>query len=770
MIRKQEALEYHSKGRFGKIEVISSKPCATQRDLSLAYTPGVAEPCKEIYATPEDVYRYTAKGNLVAVVSNGTAVLGLGNIGPLASKPVMEGKGVLFKRFADIDVFDIELDSNNPDEIINVVKTLEPTFGGINLEDIRAPECFHIEEELKKIMNIPVFHDDQHGTAIISGAALLNALELAGKKIDQIKVVFCGAGAAGIACAKFYERLGVLRKNIVLVDTKGVVFKGRTEGMNPYKEYFAVDTEARTLADAMKGADVFCGVSVKDVITKEMLKTMADNPIVFAMANPDPEISYEDALAARSDIIMATGRSDYPNQVNNVLGFPFIFRGALDVRASAINDEMKIAAAHALANLAKEDVPDSVIRAYGGKRIEFGREYIIPKPFDSRVLLWEATAVAKAAMDSGVARKPIKDFEAYRDSLEARLGKSREVMRFFIHKAQTEPKRIVFPEGEEEKILRAAHIIVDEKIAQPILLGSRTLIRQRIADLGLDLDGIEIINPSKSERLDAYITTYYTKRQRKGITRTDAEHQVKTHNIFGMLMVDRGDADGLISGLTQHYPETVRPALQIIGKKEGVNKIAGLYMLVFKNQTLFIADATVNIEPTAEELAEIALLTAEKVRQLDFEPRIAMLSFSNFGSTKHPLVEKVQRAVSIVKQRDPHLMIDGEMQADTAVSPEIINELYPFSTLKNGANVLICPDLTSANIAYKLLSRLADATAIGPMLMGIRKPVYLLVPGFEVNDIVNITAMAVYEAQRIGQESGAALPRFIQEMKAIEQH
>ncbi|MBI4547933.1 MAG: NADP-dependent malic enzyme [Ignavibacteriae bacterium] len=757
MIRKQEALDYHSQGRAGKIEVVSTKPCQTQRDLSLAYTPGVAEPCKEIAVIPEEVYKYTAKGNLVAVVSNGTAVLGLGNIGALAGKPVMEGKGVLFKRFADIDVFDIELDSQNPDEIIKTVKMLEPTFGGINLEDIKAPECFYIEEELKKIMNIPVFHDDQHGTAIISGAALLNALELARKRIDEIKVVFSGAGAAGIACAKFYERLGVKRKNMLLVDTKGVVYAGRTEGMNAYKEYFVVETDERTLADAMKGADVFCGVSVKGIVTKEMIKSMADNPIVFAMANPDPEITYEDATAVRDDIVMATGRSDYPNQVNNVLGFPFIFRGALDVRATAINDEMKVAAAYALANLTKEDVPDSVIRAYGGRRIEFGRDYIIPKPFDPRVLLWEATAVAKAAMDSGVARIPIKDFEAYRDSLEARLGKSREVMRFFIHKAQHEPKRIVFPEGEEEKILRAAHIIVDERIALPILLGSRTLIRQRIQDLGLNLDNIEIINPSKSEKLDAYITAYYTKRQRKGITPFDAERQVKTHNIFGMVMVDNGDADGLISGLTQHYPDTVRPALQIIGKKDGVQRIAGLYMLVFKNQTIFIADATVNIEPTAEDLVEIALLTAEKVKQFDIEPRIAMLSFSNFGSTKHPLVDKVQEAVAVVKQRAPQLKIDGEMQADTAVSPEVLNELYPFSSLKGGANVLICPDLTSANIAYKLLTKLGGATAIGPMLLGIKKPVYLLVPGNDVNDIVNITAMAVVEAQKgsNGQEGSS---------------
>ena len=748
MIRKQEALEYHAQGRRGKIEVVSSKSCATQRDLSLAYTPGVAEPCNEIYNNPDDAFLYTAKGNLVAVISNGTAVLGLGDIGPLAGKQVMEGKGVLFKRFADIDVFDLELNSHDPDEIINTVKMLEPTFGGINLEDIKAPECFHIEEELKKTMNIPVFHDDQHGTAIISGAALLNSLELVNKKIEDVRVVFSGAGAAGIACAKFYERLGVQRKNILLVDTKGVVYNGRKEGMNPYKAYFAAETEARTLFDAMRGADVFCGVSIKDIVTKEMLKSMADQPIVFAMANPDPEITYDDAIAARDDVLMATGRSDYPNQVNNVLGFPFIFRGALDVRAKAINDEMKVAAAFALSKLTKEDVPDSVTRAYGGKKIEFGKDYVIPKPFDPRVLLWEATAVAKAAMDSGVARNPIVDFEAYRDSLEARLGKSREVMRFFIHKAQSAPKRIVFPEGEEEKILRAAHIIVDEKIALPVLIGSRTLIHQRIEDMGLNLDGIEIINPSKSSKLDEYITSYYSKRQRKGITRIDAERQVKTHNIFGMVMVDRGDADGLISGLTQHYPDTVRPALQIIGKEEGVNKIAGLYMLVFKNQTLFIADATINIDPSPEDLAEIALLTAEKVRQLNIEPKIAMLSFSNFGSTQHTLAEKVRHAVRLVKKEMPNLVIDGEMQADMAVVPEILNELYPFNTLRERANVLIFPDLTSANVSYKLLSRLAGATAIGPILLGIRKPVYLLVPGNDVNDIVNMTAMAVFEAQQ----------------------
>jgi malate dehydrogenase (oxaloacetate-decarboxylating)(NADP+) len=752
MIRKQEALDYHSQGRRGKIEVVSSKSCQTQRDLSLAYTPGVAEPCREIEKNPEDAYLYTAKGNLVAVVSNGTAVLGLGDIGALAGKPVMEGKGVLFKRFADIDVFDIELNSHNPDEIIRTVQMLEPTFGGINLEDIKAPDCFYIEESLKKTMNIPVFHDDQHGTAIISGAALLNALEVVKKKIDKVKVVFSGAGAAGIACAKLYEKLGVKRENMMLVDTKGVVYKGRKEGMNPYKEYFAVDTNARTLADAMKGADVFCGVSVKDIVTKAMVKSMADGPIVFAMANPDPEITYDDAVSVRDDIIMATGRSDFPNQVNNVLGFPFIFRGALDVRSSTINDEMKIAASHALATLTKEDVPDSVIRAYGGKRIEFGKDYIIPKPFDPRVLLWEATAVAKAAMDTGVARKPLADFEAYKDSLEARLGKSREIMRFFIHKAQKSPKRIVFPEGEEEKILRAAQIIVDDNIGQPILLGSRTLIKQRIKDLGLDLGGVEVVNPSKSPKFDEYVTAYYKMRQRKGTTRFEAERQMATHNVFGMMMVQRGDADGLISGLTQHYPATVRPALQIVGTREGVKRIAGLYMMIFKNQTIFIADATVNIEPTAEDLAEITLLTAEKVKQFNIEPKIAMLSFSNFGSTDHPLATKVRTAVDLVKKRAPHLMVDGEMQADTALMPEMLSEIYPFSPLQGGANVLICPDLTSANIAYKILKCLGGAVAIGPILMGIKKPVYLLVPGNDVSDIVNITAMAVFESQRQREE------------------
>lgn len=750
MIRKQDALDYHSSGRPGKIEVISSKPCSTQRELSLAYTPGVAKPCLEIEANPDDVYKYTAKGNLVAVVSNGTAVLGLGNIGAAAGKPVMEGKGVLFKRFADVDVFDIELNTENPDEVIKVCELLEPTFGGINLEDIKAPECFYIEETLKKTMKIPVFHDDQHGTAIISGAALINALEIQKKKIGDVKVIFSGAGAAGIACAKLYEKLGVKRENILLVDTKGVVYKGRTEGMNPYKEYFAVDTKKRTLEDAMKGADVFCGVSAKGILSKEMVKSMSDNPIIFAMANPDPEITYDDAKSVRDDLIMATGRSDYPNQVNNVLGFPFIFRGALDVRASTINDEMKIAASLALANLAKEDIPDSVLQVYGTNRIEFGKEYIIPKPFDPRVLTWVAPAVAKAAMETGVAQRPIQDFEQYIDCLEGRLGKSHQVMRFFIHKAQNEPKRIVFPEGEEDKILRAAQIIVDEKIAKPILLGDKVNIEKRISELGLHMESnlLEIIKPSKSPAFGNYVENIYNQRMRKGLTRKEAERMVKTNNIFGMLMVSTGEADGLISGLTKHYPDTIRPALQIIGKEEGVHSIAGLYMLIFKNRTIFISDPTVNINPDSEQLAEIAMLSANTVRNLDIIPTVAMLSFSNFGSTRHPLTDKVRKAVEIVKDKMPDLMIEGEMFADIALKPDLLNEIYPFSNLKEEANLLICPDLTSANIAYKLLIALGGATAIGPILMGIKKPVYLLTQECFVDDIVNITAMAVYEAKR----------------------
>ena len=746
MIRKQDALDYHSQGRKGKIEVVATKPCATQRDLSLAYTPGVADPCNEIVKDKENAYLYTAKGNLVAVVSNGTAVLGLGNIGALAGKPVMEGKGVLFKRFADIDVFDIEVNSENPDDVIKVVKLLEPTFGGINLEDIKAPDCFYIEETLKKEMGIPVFHDDQHGTAIISGAALLNALEIVGKDISKVKVVYNGAGAAGIACAGLYLNLGVRRENIMMCDTKGVIYKGRKEGMNPYKEKFAVDTKLRTLAEAMKGADVFVGVSVKDAVSKEMVKSMNDKPIVFAMANPDPEITYNDAKSVRDDLIMATGRSDFPNQVNNVLGFPFIFRGALDVRATAINMEMKIAACHALADLAKEDVPESVSRAYGNETFHFGTNYIIPKPFDPRVLLWEATAVAKAAIDSGVAKTKI-DIEEYRERLEARLGKSREVMRTIINKAKGKPKRIVFPEGEHEKILRASQILIDEKIAHPILLGREEEIKKKAEHLNLDLGKIEIINPVRSAKFDSYAAELHNLRKRNGITLVEARGMLHNPNIYGSVMVHMNDADGLVSGLTLHYPDTIRPALQIIKKRDDLNKVSGLYMMIIKEKVFFFADATVNISPSAEDLAEIAICSADLARRVNIEPRVAMLSFSNFGSTKHPFSEKVKQATEIVKKKRPDIAIDGEMQADTAVVPEIVKSTYPFCEIKEWANVLIFPDLQSGNIAYKLMQRLGGAEAIGPILMGMKKSVHVLQREAEINDIVNMASIAVVDAQ-----------------------
>ncbi|MCI0511914.1 NADP-dependent malic enzyme [candidate division KSB1 bacterium] len=748
MSLKTDTLEYHSRGRRGKIEVIPSKPCVTQRDLSMAYTPGVAQPCLEIEKNPELAYQYTTKGNLVAVVSNGTAVLGLGNIGALAGKPVMEGKGVLFKRFADIDVFDIELNTLDPDEVIKAVQLLEPTFGGINLEDIKAPECFYIEETLKKTMNIPVFHDDQHGTAIISGAALLNALELVNKQIDQVVVVVNGAGAAGIACANLYVKLGVRVENILMCDSKGVIFKGRTDGMNPYKERYANDTKARSLADAMKGADVFCGVSVADCVTEEMVRSMAAKPIIFAMANPDPEIPYNVAKAVRKDLIMATGRSDFPNQVNNVLGFPFIFRGTLDVRARAINDEMKIAASHALANLTKEDVPDSVCRAYGLERITFGPEYIIPKPFDPRVLLWEAPAVAKAAMETGMAQQPV-DLGKYREQLEARLGKSREIMRVVINKAQQTPKRVVYPEGEETKILRAVRIVLDEKIATPILLGRREVIEAKIKELQLDIEPneITIIDPATSPKFEAYCENYYQMRQRKGRTWLEAHELMAQPRVFAPMMLHMGDADCEIIGLTFHYPDALRPAIRIIKKRCNVQKIAGMYILIFKNSVICCADTTVNIEPTAEELADIALLTAETAKRFNIEPRIAMLSFSNFGSVEHPLSLKVKKATEILKSKAPDLMVDGEMQADTAVVPELVEQDFPFSTLKGGANVLIFPDLQSGNIAYKLLMRIGGAEAIGPILMGLQKSVHVLQRSCEVSDIVNMTAIGVVETQ-----------------------
>ncbi|MGO9256374.1 MAG: NADP-dependent malic enzyme [Bryobacteraceae bacterium] len=750
-IRPEDALEYHSASPAGKLSVTPTKPCRTQRDLSLAYTPGVAVPCLEIERDPALAYKYTAKGNLVAVVTNGTAVLGLGNIGALAGKPVMEGKAVLFKRFADIDVFDIELGTEDPKDIIRTCQVLEPTFGGINLEDIKAPECFEIEEELRRTMKIPVFHDDQHGTAIISGAGLLNALEISGKNIASIKVVFNGAGAAAISCAAHYVRMGVRPENILMCDTKGVIYEGRTQGMNPYKARYAAKTEARTLTDALVGADVFFGLSIGGCVTAEMIKTMAPNPVIFALANPDPEIAYDVALAARPDAIVATGRSDYPNQVNNVLGFPFIFRGALDVRATTINDEMKLAATRALASLAKQDVPDSVLRAYGVDRMEFGREYIIPKPFDPRVLIWEASAVAQAAMDTGVAQQPI-DIVQYREELERRLGKAHEMMRGMIHKAQKDPKRIVFTEGEEGKILRACQILIDEKIASPILLGDESKIRAKAQELRLTLNGARMVDPRQFARLPEYTEEFFSLRQRKGITRREAEQLVLNPTTFGSLMLRLGDADALIGGLTTHYPDTIRPALQVIDVRPELRRVAGVYVLITpKGDIYFLADATVNIEPTAEDLAEIAIMAAEKARRFNQEPRVAMLSFSNFGSTRHPLSDKVRLAVDLVRRRAPGLMIDGEMQADTAVVPQIIEETYPFSTLKGGANVLVFPNLEAGNIAYKLLQRIGGAELIGPLLTGLSKPVHVLQRGSEVNDIVHVAAVAVVDAQEIGK-------------------
>ncbi|HXV61441.1 MAG TPA: NADP-dependent malic enzyme [Vicinamibacteria bacterium] len=745
MIRKQEALDYHSRGRRGKIEIRPTKPTSTQHDLSLAYSPGVAEPCLEIHANPEEVFTYTTKANLVGVVSNGTAVLGLGNIGPLAAKPVMEGKGVLFKRFADIDVFDIELATSDPDELIRVVKALEPTFGGINLEDIKAPDCFYIEETLKQELDIPVFHDDQHGTAIISGAALLNWLEITEKDIAHVKVVINGAGAAGIACAELIENLGVAHDNIVMCDSKGIVYRGRSEGMNRYKERYAVSTRMRSLEDAMAGADVFMGVSVKDAVSKKMVASMNARPLVMAMANPDPEISWDDAMSVRDDLVMATGRSDYPNQVNNVLGFPFIFRGALDVRARAINMEMKMAATRALAELAREDVPDSVMKAYGVESMRFGPNYIIPTPFDSRVLTWEASAVAKAAMETGVARIEI-DIDAYREKLEARLGRGREVMRYVLGRAKQQRKRIVFPEGEEIKILRASQRLVDEGIASPILLGRPDVVTEHVRELGLDLNGVEIVDPAVSGKLDTYLERVYALRARRGVTRSEARELLLNRNMFGCMMVESGDADAMVAGLTQHYPDTIRPALQVVRVRPG-SRVAGVYMMVFQNDIKFFADTTVTIEPTADDLCEIAMEAAEVARRFNIEPRVAMLSFSNFGSVRHALSEKVRRAVELLSERAPDLLVDGEMQADTAVVPEILTGTYPFSRLKQAANVLVFPSLEAGNIAYKLIQRLGDAKAVGPILVGLSKPVHVLQRGAEVDEIVDMAAIAAVDAQ-----------------------
>jgi malate dehydrogenase (oxaloacetate-decarboxylating)(NADP+) len=745
-VTREDALEYHRLGgKPGKISVVPTKPMDTQRDLSLAYTPGVAQPVLEIEKDPETAYEYTSKGNLVAVLSNGTAILGLGDRGALAGKPVMEGKGVLFKKFADVDVFDIEVDSHDPDEVIQVARAIAPTFGGINLEDIKAPECFYIEETLKGMLDIPVFHDDQHGTAIISGAALMNGLEVVGKNIAEVKITISGAGASAISCAELMVRLGVTRENITLVDTKGVVYKGRVEGMNKYKERLAHETDARTLADAMRGADVFFGLSIADILKPAMVKTMAERPLIFAMANPDPEIKYELAREARPDAIVATGRSDYPNQINNVLGFPFIFRGALDVRARAINEEMKVAASYALAKLTHEDVPDSVLRAYGVDSLKLGDEYIIPKPLDPRVLLWEAPAVAQAAMQTGVARKKV-DIDEYREQLAFRLGAGQQVRYYIMHKAKSAPtkKRIVFAEGEEAKIIRAAALVEDEGIGTPVLVGRRDVIEGKIQLLGLDCKP-EIVNPAAFERMTAYVQAYYQLRQRKGLTPSAAAKRLLDPNVFGPMMVKMGDADCFVSGLTYDYPDVIRPALQIHHTAGGVNKVAGVYVMIIKNRVYLFTDATVNIEPTAEDLAEIACLAADFAKKLGLEPRVAMLSFSNFGSTPHPLSAKVQRAVEILRTKAPNLAADGEMQADTAVVPGIVEERYPFSQVKD-ANVLVFPSLEAANIAYKLLARLGDATAIGPILLGVGAPVHVLQTGDEVADIVNMAAVAVMDA------------------------
>ena len=751
---REDALEYHRlKGKPGKVAIVPTKPMDTQRDLSLAYSPGVAEPVLEIEKNPEDAYEYTSKGNLVAVVSNGTAILGLGDRGALASKPVMEGKGVLFKKFADIDVFDIEVDSHDPDEIIKVVAAISPTFGGINLEDIKAPECFYIEETLKGMLDIPVFHDDQHGTAIISSAALANALELVGKKHEDIRIVISGAGASAISCAELAISWGVKRECIMLVDTKGVVYKGRTVGMNKYKEMLAVEDKGqRTLADAMQGADVFYGLSVANVLSPEMVKTMAQDPIIFAMANPDPEIKPELAREARKDVIIATGRSDYVNQVNNVLGFPFIFRGALDVRAKAINEEMKFAASKALAALTKEDVPDSVIRAYGGESIKFGREYIIPKPLDPRVLLWEAPAVAEMAMKTGVARKPI-DINEYRQQLAYRQGKGEQVRYFFQNKARSSggTKRVAFAEGEEQKIIRAAYQIKEEGIATPVLIGRKSVIDEQLTILGLDYQPV-VIEPAGFDRLEAYKQAYYELRQRKGVSMVDVAKLVREPNVFGSLMVKMGDADAFISGLTYDYPEVIRPSLQIHHTARGATRAAGVYIMIVEDRVYLFTDATVNIEPTAEDLVEIACLAADFAKRLEIDPRVAFLSFSNFGSTPHPLSDKVRRAVELTKSRRPDIHVDGEMQADTAVVAQIIEDRYPFSAVKD-ANVLVFPSLESANIAYKLLARLGKAKAIGPILLGMGAPVHVLQTGDDVNAIVQIASVAIMDV--MGREEQA---------------
>ena len=748
---RQQALEYHSKGRPGKIEVIPTKEAKTQKDLSLAYSPGVAIPCLEIEKNPEDAYKYTAKGNLVAVISNGTAVLGLGDIGAQASKPVMEGKGVLFKIFADIDVFDIEIDEKDPVKFVQIVKALEPTFGGINLEDIKAPECFYIEQELKRLTKIPVMHDDQHGTAIISAAALLNALEIQKKKIDKVLIVVNGAGAAAISCIKLYVALGVKKSNIKVFDSKGLIHTKRTD-LDEQKQIFAIDSKDMTLEEGMKNCDVFIGLSKGNVVSKDMVKSMAKNPIVFAMANPDPEISYEDATEVRKDIIMATGRSDYPNQVNNVLGFPFIFRGALDVRSTAINEEMKLAAVKALAELTKEPVPDIVNLAYNNKTLTFGKDYIIPKPVDPRLISTVAPAVAKAAIASGVAQKIITNWDAYVVELNKRLGLDNQLLRVLANKAKRDPKRIVFAEADNFKILKAASTIYDEGIGYPILLGNEKKIQKIADEHSIDIADLPIIDP-RSEETEAkrlqYGELFFNKRQRKGFNHYESLKVMKDRNHYGCMMVEMGDADAMISGLTRNYADAIRPSLQIIGTEEGVKNIAGMYLLITKKGPLFLADTTVNFNPTAEELADITLLVAKQVKSFGITPRIAMLSYSNFGSSDGVEAKLVAKATAIVKEKNSSLVIDGEMQGSLAFNKEILKDNYPFSTLVDKeVNVLIFPNLTAGNIAYNLLKEIAEAETIGPILLGIKKPVHVLQLGGTVRNIVNMAYVAVLDAQQ----------------------
>ncbi len=745
-MKKQDALDYHSGGRPGKIAVVPTKPLNNQRDLALAYTPGVAEPCLAIQANPDDAYLYTARGNLVAVVTNGTSVLGLGNIGALAGKPVMEGKGNLFKQFADLNVFDIEVNAEDPEDVIRFCQMLEPTVGGINLEDIRAPDCFRIEEELKRTLKIPVFHDDQHGTAIISGAALLNALEIVHKKIDEVRVVFSGAGAAAVATANHYMRLGVKREHITMCDAHGVIFEGRTIEMDPYKGRFAQRTEMRTISQVLVGADVFVGLSRGGVISGAMIAAMAKDPVVFALANPTPEILPHEVHAARANAIVATGRSDYPNQVNNVLGFPFIFRGALNARATQVTEEMKMAATRALAALAREPVPDSVSRLYGLKNVAFGRDYLIPFPFDPRVLLWVAPAVAWAAVASGVARVVI-DAEDYRALLESRLSRARGIMRGLINQAVQDPRRVVFPEGEDERIIKAARIVLDEGIAEPVLLGNIEAIRRTASEVRISLEGLTLADPTDPTRLDAFADYLFERRRHKGMTKADARARVTDPDYFGSLMVAAGDANALVSGVTQQYPATIRPALEVIGAHPKGGLVSGFYMLVFEKHTIFLGDTTVTIAPTAEKLAQIAYSAGRLLRSFGIEPRVAMLSFSNFGSVRDEEAERVAAAVKLIRERDPSLVVDGEMQADLAMNEEKLRTQFPLSLLSGPANVLIFPNLSAGNIAYKLLRELGGATAIGPILVGMRLPVHVLEAGCDVQSIVNMAAVAVVDAQ-----------------------